>query len=281
VSKTPSVDAPTALSGDAALMGRRIGAFAVNLAIVMVVVVISTRFFAGLTREQIPSELRVEGVNICDLLESKLEARTSICVRAGDTVFYSTTSNAAAKGLVLPLLVSFANSVIVASVAGASVGKRVFRLRVARIDTGAPADPFRLTLRWAAWIVDGLGGFVVGLVTSRHRRVGDFVAGTVVVEQDSLATSPINSSTAPADTRTPSASLWQLPATPPTIDAPPERSAPWEQAPTAVLSTPDKPTMVITGPQWDAARNAYIQWEPASGRWMQFDDATQQWRPLT
>jgi hypothetical protein len=61
----------------------------------------------------------------------------------------------------------------------------------------------------------------------------------------------------------------------------------WE-APEPTPAPAPEPTMVApvadpasTGPQWDAARNAYIQWEPVSGQWMQFDDAAQEWRPLS
>jgi hypothetical protein len=61
----------------------------------------------------------------------------------------------------------------------------------------------------------------------------------------------------------------------------PPMSAPAPAAtpdPTTQAAAPAAPA--ASGPQWDAARNAYIQWDPNSGRWLTYDDAAAEWKPI-
>jgi uncharacterized RDD family membrane protein YckC len=71
---------------------------------------------------------------------------------------------------------------------GASLGKEIMGLRVVG-DDGAPCGVGPAFVRWLFWFVDdfpyfipGLVGFIVAAVTPDHRRVGDIVARTRVVD---------------------------------------------------------------------------------------------------
>jgi uncharacterized RDD family membrane protein YckC len=73
------------------------------------------------------------------------------------------------------------------AVAGASLGKAMFGVRVVRPD-GRPPGVLRSTIRTAAWVVDALSLLLpialwLAMVTPGHRRVGDYLAGTYVVRR--------------------------------------------------------------------------------------------------
>jgi len=78
---------------------------------------------------------------------------------------------------------------------GQTIGKRVLGLRVVTRE-GAPVQFRHAAIRSALWIVDGLlvGGPLIGvlamLLTRQSLRVGDMVAGTIVVRERSGARAP-------------------------------------------------------------------------------------------
>lgn len=70
---------------------------------------------------------------------------------------------------------------------GQTLGKRLMKLRVARLD-GTPARPAAIAIRTLLRVVDwlpffNLGGLVCMLVTRRHQRIGDLLAKTIVVRR--------------------------------------------------------------------------------------------------
>ncbi len=72
---------------------------------------------------------------------------------------------------------------------GQTLGKRIMRIRVVRFD-GSPVGPFESAVRNLMRLVDFLPGcYPIGVITMlidrRHRRLGDLLAGTILVrEQD-------------------------------------------------------------------------------------------------
>lgn len=73
---------------------------------------------------------------------------------------------------------------------GQTVGKRLLRVRVVRMD-GAPITPLESVLRNLMRFVDFLpAGYAIGLIsmlaTRDHRRVGDLVAGTIVIRDEAV-----------------------------------------------------------------------------------------------
>ncbi len=79
------------------------------------------------------------------------------------------------------------------SQSGQTLGKRLLGLRVERQDGGAAGER-EIVTRTVLRIVDGIGFYLVGLVTmmvtgDRRQRLGDLAAGTVVVDGSGTATS--------------------------------------------------------------------------------------------
>lgn len=77
--------------------------------------------------------------------------------------------------------------VLAQAVAGSSLGKALFGIRVVRADGSAPGF-LRASIRTVAWLVDALSvllpvGLWLAIFTPGHRRVGDYLAGTYVVHR--------------------------------------------------------------------------------------------------
>ncbi|MFF1823405.1 RDD family protein [Kribbella sp. NPDC058245] len=72
---------------------------------------------------------------------------------------------------------------------GSTLGMRMTRLKVIRLDGSAPGVTHYL-IRYVLWVVDGLVWAVVALVvilcTPHRQRVGDLAAGTIVVSADEV-----------------------------------------------------------------------------------------------
>jgi uncharacterized RDD family membrane protein YckC len=85
---------------------------------------------------------------------------------------------------------------------GQTPGKRAVGLRVISV-TGQPITPFDALLRNLLRIVDQMPGiYAVGVLsiffTSRNQRLGDLVAGTVVVQEHGLPQADLHSTEMPA-----------------------------------------------------------------------------------
>jgi uncharacterized RDD family membrane protein YckC len=75
---------------------------------------------------------------------------------------------------------------------GQTVGKKLMKLRVVRAD-GSPAGMREIAVRTILRVVDGIGGYIVGLVVmlltgERRQRIGDLAASTIVVDASGPAT---------------------------------------------------------------------------------------------
>lgn len=93
--------------------------------------------------------------------------------------------------------------------AGQTVGKRLMKIRVVRLD-GSPAGMREIAVRTVLRLIDGLFLYLVGLVVmlvtgERRGRLGDLAAGTMIVSADA-AQAPVagvaGSTVAPAATIT-------------------------------------------------------------------------------
>jgi len=73
---------------------------------------------------------------------------------------------------------------------GQTPGKRYVHIRVIK-DSGRPITTYEAVLRNLMRIVDSVPGYGIGilsmLISSQNKRLGDFVAGTVVVHENPLA----------------------------------------------------------------------------------------------
>jgi uncharacterized RDD family membrane protein YckC len=119
---------------------------------------------------------------------------------------------------------------------GQTVGKKLMKLRVVRAD-GRPASMGEIAVRTILRVVDGVGGYIVGLIVmlatgQRRQRLGDLAAGTIVVDASAPASVPPAPVVAPieepsiedepemptASARTPTITLPSRPARPATLE---------------------------------------------------------------
>jgi uncharacterized RDD family membrane protein YckC len=119
---------------------------------------------------------------------------------------------------------------------GQTVGKKLLKLRVVRAD-GRPAGMREIAVRTVLRVVDGVGGYIVGLIVmlgtgQRRQRLGDLAAGTIVVDAAVPAYVPPPPAEAPV-------------ADAPVEDEPEHETASGVETPTITLpSRPAPPTTV-------------------------------------
>ena len=211
-----------------------------------------------------------DGQEFCD---TYMDQRDGICVHVDDRVYFSDGNDPGSTVLWLGLTVVLL--VILQGFTGWTPGKLLVGIRCVRED-GQACGVVKALVRWVLWIVDGfpyflpLVGFIVGLTTVGHRRVGDMAAKTFVVRRAAMG-SPI---VVPGLTAPPApagyAGAWGTPPPDPTgattgwgpaVDP---SSAGWASPTPPPAAAPTAPDPGV--PQWDEARGTYIQWDPAPGR---------------
>lgn len=236
-----------------AVFGRRVLAVLIDAAIVLVpVIMLVTAQFKFYTSET----LQAQGVTAKEFCDRRLDDGDACAdltdIEGIDRVYYSDGGNGPATALYGGA--TFGLLVLLQGFTGWTIGKLVAGIRTVRED-GRPPGFVKALVRWLLWVVDGfpyflpLVGFIVGLTTVGHRRVGDMAAKTFVV-RSSAAGSPI---VVPGLTASPAA---------PASTAEPTLSP------------------AANAPQWDEARGTYIQWDPAQGTWMQWNEGLKTWSRL-
>jgi serine/threonine protein kinase/uncharacterized RDD family membrane protein YckC len=167
-----------------AVMGRRVFAALMDGFVVLGLTAI---FYVGAVvarYDQVPVPSGASGPgDACDVL---LDQSYSSCVTIGREVYVSTAGPVAITPLVA--LAGLLVFVLFQGLTGATFGKLLTGLRVVGPDGRRPGL-LRAFLRTVLWIVDGFPwlvpilGWLVAINTTRHRRLGDIVAGTVVVRR--------------------------------------------------------------------------------------------------
>jgi uncharacterized RDD family membrane protein YckC len=166
-----------------AVLGRRYGAFFIDLAVCLVVM--GALFAATATQRTVAETLQLPGCHYAaDSTPSdssrQIECTNRTVLRINDTVY---ETDFAWFGLfVLFTILYFA---VPEAFGGASLGKVMTGIRVVRED-GSRVGFGRSMLRWLLFWVDGpISLFLCGIITSAtsrgHRRVGDMAAGSYVV----------------------------------------------------------------------------------------------------
>jgi uncharacterized RDD family membrane protein YckC len=237
-------------------MGRRIGAHVLDGLLPLVVALVAILAFVDI-RER-------PGLGSC-------RGVSGLCAQLDDTVY---TSGFAPLWLLwgIPLAYGIFFGVVVQGLTGATPGKLAFGVRTVRADGGRPGVGKAL-VRWLLLVVDGIGcglplvGLITALVSKGHRRVGDMVASTFVVDRHDTDR-PIILPGAVSPTMAPGLHS-PAPFTP----------APFAGAPPFAGARPGPPSPPPT-PQWDADRGTYVLWDPAQQRWLAYDPDRQEWRDL-
>lgn len=203
-----------------AVMGRRIAAWVVDL---FIFIGLSAAMFAVQAEYVDLSNSTAAFGDACTQLQDQYGDLASGCFEVNDRAYIITGDESAVQSLAsFGYLVIF---VLLQGVAGGSPGKLLLGLRVVKED-GTKAGIGRSFVRTLLWIVDGapwfapLVGFIVGLTSTGHRRVGDLVARTYVIARKDTGV-PVRTSavTAPAGQpawgAAPPPPQWPAPTTPP------------------------------------------------------------------
>jgi uncharacterized RDD family membrane protein YckC len=161
-------------------MGRRVGAFLIDL-------------FA---------QLLFNGIVFAALADKKPEGFENnenffAQVTFGDDV-YAVTGGKAALYYLIIFSFGLLWWVVLPGIKGWTVGKRIVGIRVVDEQGQCPAGIGRNLVRQLLWIVDSfpyvipyLTGFIVAVGSKDHRRVGDMVAGTYVVDERCVDQPPV------------------------------------------------------------------------------------------
>lgn len=258
-----------ALADPTKIMGSRIGAYLVDTTLMLVVLFAYfgliginhwTHYEAPGRAEQVCNQINAES---SQTTQAQSPARV-VCFPLGDTVYVASNSQLASTQTelwVVWAILSLFNLVVLPAATGASLGKRLFGLRV--VDAaGQRAGFFRNLVRTIVLFVDQFCCGIVGLVVCRnsagHRRVGDMVAGTYVVHRSAYG------------------KLLSIPGH--LVVRRHTEFGGWGPAPAV-----EEPTLGqgggVAAPVWDPNRNAYVRYDQGSGVWFQWDEGTQAWVP--
>ncbi len=303
-----------------AVMGRRIGAYAIDTLIGLVLLLFvlgsvlsskaDTTSFAttgqAADRCQVVNDTtRDAGTDSDGTTSTGFGETDRYCVPVGDTT-YEFTGDDISSLLVSIYLVSFLtsglNSIVLQGLTGASIGKFMTGLRVVREDGARVGFGWNL-LRQLLSIVDGMCGGIVGLIvalTSKgHRRVGDMAASTYVVRMADMGT-PIripgvshqaawpSPGGYPSQAAHPGPGNWPPggtgsagPGGPGGWASPPAGGPTGTWAPSGSIDRMAPASMPgADGPTWDPARDAYIQYDHEQAAWLQWNDSAKSWRPI-
>jgi uncharacterized RDD family membrane protein YckC len=246
---TPAPPA-AATSDPTAVMGRRIGAFVIDFLLYVLIMA-----FVGPT----PLSPLAEYFEVPDSVSDPCDAvydddDVASCVQIDDRVYFTTN-----RDLVVQIGTWVAFVGLYAALQGATgrtPGKAVFGLKVVNAQGDHPGFG-RGLVRTLLWIVDGqpcgipLVGFITGLTTKGHRRVGDMAAKTFVVDKShrgpvvvpGLTTAAASPYGAPGPPGTPGApgAPWGAPPPgggTPGWGAPPQQQPPWGAAPSGGFPPP-------------------------------------------
>ena len=166
---------------------------------------------------------------------------------------------------------------IVAGLKGVTPGKLAVGIIVVDEQGQIPGVP-KAIIRNLLYVVDALPylvpyivGLVVALTTTGHRRVGDIAAKTYVVDRP-WAGYPV-----PVAQATPYAEAYGAP----TATQQPVSQQPAAQQPAVQQPAVQQPAVQQSAAQWDPQRNAWVQWDPTQQGWLQWSDAEQRWGPLS
>jgi uncharacterized RDD family membrane protein YckC len=291
------------------VMGRRIGAWVVDVLIISVV------FFALVAATVNSTRI---SYNPCvnpttDFQFCTLDNGREVAVWNGtDTTVYRTGQGRAAE--LVALLVAIAIGVFMQGLTGYTPGKALFSIRTVD-EQGQVPGIGKAFIRWILWIVDAfpyccvvpLTGGIVAFSSKGHRRVGDMGAKTFVVDRSAMGqpivvpgltapyVPPAPPWAPPADqwgagggaiggavSTGPQQSGWAAPPVAPGTAPAPQTEPTQPLAPTPAEEPTDQQSgpPAADEPQWDPQRNAYILWNSTLQKWTQYDSEAGEWKPI-
>ena len=233
------------------VMGRRIGAYAIDVAIASAIFFIMFFMLASSPHFSTAGD----ATDFCDNYNNNPDV---ICVPSGTTAYVLDSTEFGAVMLAEAGFV-LVNFILLTGLTGFSLGKLMTGVRVVHRATGQRCGVARALLRTLLLVIpDLLGavGVIVAATTDDHRRVGDMAANTLVVHKRALGQRP-QPLYAPA-TYAPGGYLGVAQPPPPGYGhaAPPSPWAPSPSAPAPPWTAPaaPAPTGSTSWPDFGAAR---------------------------
>jgi uncharacterized RDD family membrane protein YckC len=245
-----------------AVIGRRILAWVIDAVIVTAIFVglysaVAERYLNEVDAEDPCAELERAGVD------------TGSCLFVNDDVFVTTGSEALIVTVVGWGYVALV-FVVVQGLTGATPGKLLTGVRVVD-EQGLHPGLGKASVRTVMWLVDAapwivpLVGFITGVTTVGHRRVGDMAAKTYVVgKADTGAPVLIPGAAAPAP-------AWPYGSSELSISGPPPMSG---------SSGAEPPIELQPEPIWDERWATWVLWDEPRGQWLRWDAARSTWIPM-
>ena len=167
------------------VVGQRVGAILIDSLILFAFNTVIF-FLMAQTEEDI-----VRGLGQGDI---ELTTSTYFNLELGDDT-YSLVGGDFGIWLLITTIVGVAYWMILPGLKGWTVGKLATGIRVVKDDGTCPAGIGKNVVRQLLWIADYfpyfipyLTGFIVALTHKRNKRVGDIVAGTLVIRADAVGT---------------------------------------------------------------------------------------------
>ena len=174
---------PRGAADPTAVMGRRTGAWVVDVLIYALIMA----FLGPTPLSPLAEYYDVENVDdACEILQEGDQYDAATCVVINDRAYVTSGADVAVQTVVgLALFVGYC---LLQGATGRTPGKALFGVKVVD-EQGRTPGAGRSFGRTLLWAVDGfpwclpLVGFVVGLTTPGHRRVGDMAVKTFVVDK--------------------------------------------------------------------------------------------------
>jgi uncharacterized RDD family membrane protein YckC len=173
-----------ASSDPTAVMGRRTGAWIVDFLLWLVL----GAFLGPTPLSPLAEYVDTNDFPGVDCEDVQRVNDVSSCIEVGDRLYFVEGSDAAI-GFVVAWIIAPLAYAAVQGATGRSPGKALFGVRVVD-EFGSPPGFGKSLVRTLLWVVDGipciipLVGFITGLTSNGHRRVGDMAAKTFVVGKD-------------------------------------------------------------------------------------------------
>nr|MBO2501471.1 RDD family protein [Thermoanaerobacterales bacterium] len=172
---------PRGAADPTAVMARRTGAWVVDFLIYLVIMA----FLGPTPLSPLAEYYDVEGVDDpCEILQEGDQYDAATCVVVDDRAYVTSSADVAVQ--IVVSLALFVGYCVLQGATGRTPGKALLGVKVVDERGGNPGFGRSLG-RTVLWAVDGfpwclpLVGFILGLSTPGHRRVGDMAAKTFVV----------------------------------------------------------------------------------------------------
>ncbi|HJQ30465.1 MAG TPA: RDD family protein [Rubrobacter sp.] len=147
------------------------------------------RAYEAQETETAARDTKVAGRRVAACLLDSCLVLFASCPALAPLLFLRTSLSAILSVLLLFLFVNLVvylgYFVVFEGLSGRTLGKMLLGIEVVRAEDGRPPGPGRAALRALMFLaVDGLAGLFVILASSRHQRLGDMAANTLVVRRN-------------------------------------------------------------------------------------------------